>query len=532
MSNNSETPKNEPSTDPVTEEVSEAIDAEFEPTEDITPGAAQTDNASGKSGVGMTTVVTASVVAALAGTAGGVIATGSSGVDTARFAPVEIQTDITDIQKSQETLAESVDRAWKSISELEALSDGRQEQIELAISNRELSETTLREDFEALNQQLASLLGPMPETLLAPRTAGTESVEQETPSEAGSNEPVTDDADNENNSSTEPEESQENVPPLVRLTQRIAYLEERLSQSDASPETSQDLKRALQDVAVRVEELEKADLQLVRASENRAESISALQTGLFNATTALGDLEDQFVSSSTQSNDDAIAELRAEIADLKTIEPDRSNETATIIDTTMVEETESVTETAPSPNGSDTPEPTSTEATPDLGNASLALARLENDASTGEPFKDAFAALQLALPGNETLETLEPLSVSGVPTLETLNQSLSDLDEQVRKDISSSQTNDGWGWARNAFEGVVTIRRSDDHSDDQLKALESIQTALSNEDMLQAINAIKDIPEAASEPFNGLLEDLEKHKSFHEGLTSIRTFLLDKSQPE
>lgn len=549
MTTSNETPETETTEDAPKQ--SEPIDAEFEPAQGPEP---QTEKTA-KSGVGMATVAAWSIGAALAGGTIGVIGSGSSTIDTAKFAPAEIRTDIEDLSSTQTEVSDKLDKAWESIGVNEARLEGQVEQINAKLAAREESEAALRAEFDALMAQLDVLIGPEGEPA-APAGAAVEDGAQT--SMANGAEPAQDGA------GAALAETAPAKPPLQRLMERIDYLETRLAEADATPETTGQLKRALSGLSTRVEAVEAANKEYDRAIEKREQAIASLQSGLFNANQAIADVEDRVVTLAEEEQiapepavaaevDARIDALRAEIAALKTQAAASPVESLEAADPQEMTDAEDVN-AAPTPTSSPGSKPIMAPVQPanasgaataaagedavlaekdqlalKISAASLAVAKLDGDSANGKPFPSAWDALKKAMPDNANVDAVKAISRRGAPTLSSLRTGFSEVKATLDKRIQEEGKGDGWDWARQAFGGVVSVRRTDIEGDTPQAALNRIAKALDEADLAAAVENAEMLEGFSDTDFDAWLDGARARLTLETNIDAVREEILAKS---
>lgn len=526
------TPDNTENTDTSANEP-EPIDAEFEPADDNP--ADKTDE--GKSGIGFTSLVIASSAAALAGGAIGVVASGSSGVDTAIFAPAEVKNDVTRLEFTQKDLAQRIQAAEGTLAELDARSDGATERIDIALEAREQGELSLRNELDSLTQQLTVLLGDDTATEAAAKGNAGET--------------------------TSPDESPVDAPsPLKRLIDRIDTLETRLAEDAEGPNTPAKLQRALRELTVRVDEAEVASDELERAIETRAQALASLQTGLFAANKAISDVEARLLEVSeagtgatnaaptadTSAIETELNSLKEQIAALSAAsataptntpeEPSTNDEDDnSAVDTateTSSEDTSSVFEvdTADTtPVSAEDIERAEREAEQKrIGDASIALVNLEAASRRGKPFAAAWDKLALSMPDDEQVQAMKNASRRGAPPISELRAEFEDLEDALVKKASNAQKGDGWDWARQAFGGVVNVRRTDGKGGGPIAIAQNMSKALEEDDLAKAVELADTFDAPYSQDIADWTRKARLRLVVNEKLEIVRAYLLSTGE--
>ena len=527
------TPDNTENTDTSANEP-EPIDAEFEPAEDNPADKAD----EGKSGIGFTSLVIASSAAALAGGAIGVVASGSSGVDTAIFAPAEVKNDVTRLEFTQKDLAQRIQAAEGTLAELDARSDGATERIDIALEAREQGELSLRNELDSLTQQLTILLG------------------DDTATEAAAN--------GDAGETASPDGSPIETPsPLKRLIDRIDTLETRLAEDAEGPNTPAKLQRALRELTVRVDEAEVASDELERAIETRAQALASLQTGLFAANKAISDVEARLlevseagtgatgeaVTADTSALEAELDTLKEQIAALSAAsnaapastpieEPSTNDEgdnsAANTATETSGEDTSSSSEmetadTALIP-GSDTNATNSETDEGQFVKASLALAAVDASSKRGKPFAGAWDRLDATMPDNEHVQAMKNASRRGAPPISELRAEFEELEDALVKKASNAQKGDGWDWARQAFGGVVNVRRTDGKGGGPIAIAQNMSKALEEDDLARAVELADTFEAPYSQDIADWTRKARLRLVVNEKLEIVRAYLLSTGE--
>ena len=345
----------------------EPIDAEFEPAEGTpSPLSRSQSRRVGPRRMRSRSVtwphlITASSVAAVLGaTVAIIVSNASSNAPTGTLAR-----EIDELSLAIQALQRGSTQASADIVAMRARVDAHGNRLR----EKDVADTTLRTDIGALAAQLSALSG------------------------AGSG------AANEN--------AVVSTTPLGILLARVNRLERIADDATASPETTQDVRRAIADLASQVAELNLANTTLVTAFDQREAALSALEAGL---------------------NDIAIG-----LAGQRGLSP-AAIPRVSVAAAAIVPETVTAATTR--------------------AQTIRALAVLEDAARNGEPFAAEHAALSDLLPGDTALSDIATFTVSGVPALSKLR---ADFDASAARALRHAEedSDDGWNWLRQAFAGVV-----------------------------------------------------------------------------
>ncbi len=474
--------KKDPGADQTSEKTAaEPIDAEFEPAEDQSgvKQSADADDALSEvksSGPGWGALATTGAFASLAGAAMAIVATGSSGVDTAKFAPSEIQTDVRKIEQIQNDLNQRVQKIWGTVSELEARQVGATETLEDALDARKLGEEELRAELTDLTAQLEFLLGPAE---LSPDATN-----------AAQSDP--------NNGAEDGEAVAPTTPaPLQHLMNRITTLEARLEEGDETLQTPKQLQLAVKAIENRIEILETADEDLKRASQIRAEALAALQTQLQAANLTLKSLKDDVEGLGAAD----VREPTAAPATIKPGQPDEKAESA-----------------APSDS-----------STKKMAEASLALANLEADADRGKPFSSALDRLIQVMPDDKDVLAIRPIARRGAPTLAALTNSFEEQKKPLLKRAKTSNGNDGWGWIRQALDGVVEVRKTSGEGVSDTSLLHQMSKQLEARDLAAAIELGEQLDQSVSVELQDWMKNAKLRLALNTHTDAVRQKILSNS---
>ena len=415
----------------------EPIDAEFEPAEDApAPMSRSQSRRLGPRRMRSRSVtwphlVTASSLAAVMGaTVAIIVSNASSNAPTGTLAR-----EIDELTLAIEALQRGSGQASSDIVAMRARIDAHGDRLR----EKDVADTSLRTDISALAAQLSALSG------------------------VGSGE-----AD---------ESAIVSTTPLGILLARVNRLERIADDATASPETTQDVRRAIADLASQVAELNLANTTLVTAFDQREAALSALETGL---------------------NDVAI-----ELAGQRGLSPAAAPRIS-IAATTIV------------------PEAVATATT--RAQTIRALAVLESAARNGEPFAAEHAALSGLLPGDTALSDIAGFTVSGVPALSKLR---ADFDTSAGRALRHAEedSDDGWNWLRQAFAGVVTFEPASSVA----LAAETIRTArrqLDVGEIRNAVNAVVGLSGRAHDAFATWREKAMQRAMLDDAMKSLNTRLL------
>jgi hypothetical protein len=415
----------------------EPIDAEFEPAEGTpSPLSRSQSRRVGPRRMRSRSVtwphlITASSVAAVLGaTVAIIVSNASSNAPTGTLAR-----EIDELSLAIQALQRGSTQASADIVAMRARVDAHGNRLR----EKDVADTTLRTDIGALAAQLSALSG-------AGSGAANESAIVST-------------------------------TPLGILLARVNRLERIADDATASPETTQDVRRAIADLASQVAELNLANTTLVTAFDQREAALSALEAGL----------NDIAIGLAGQRGLSPAAIPRVSVA------------AAAIV-----------------------PETVTTATT--RAQTIRALAVLEDAARNGEPFAAEHAALSDLLPGDTALSDIATFTVSGVPALSKLR---ADFDASAARALRHAEedSDDGWNWLRQAFASVVRFEPANRVA----LASDTIRTArrqLDVGEIRKAMNAVVGLSGRAHDAFATWREKAMQRAMLDDAMKSLNTRLL------
>lgn len=430
-----------------------------------------------KSGPGWGALLTTGAFSSIIGAAIAMVATGSSGVDTAKFAPAEVKNQIVAVEKVQTELNERVQKVWGIVSELDARQTSSVEELNLILEERIEGELSIREELELLTAHLELLVDN-------PTANASLSLDSETPENSG-------DGPDAVSNSGEAIAYGSSYANFKKLIARIETLEIQLNetteaQTDASPSvetnaSSQELAGLLQ----RLSKVEQTDANLKKAMQARSDAIRALNVGL----------------SQTRK---AVKSVEADIVDLRKAKITSGAEAE-------IERAKARTQK---------------EAIVD---ASLALAQVEASSARGKPFYEAWKKLSEALPENKNVDQLEDIARRGAPPLEELSTRFSEMEKSLAKKATLSNKNDGWDWARNALGGVVSVKRTEGENIDNAGRIENIIKALQANKLEDVVANAESIDGPLAQDIQEWLEEARRSAALKENMTAVKQEVLKQN---
>ncbi|ACT57773.1 hypothetical protein Hbal_0071 [Hirschia baltica ATCC 49814] len=493
--NNSDGPddKTQPETaSPVSENTpssaKDPIDAEFDNVivDDKTPF--EPRETVEKSGPGWGALLTTGAFSAIIGAAISMVATGSSGMDTAKFAPAEVKNQIVKVETLQNDLNDRVQKITGSISELEAKQTSSIASVNAILDERIESEISMREELSLLTSNLELFLNDASITAEPETNAETALTETQNGSETAPN------ADTETTetvaSDTSPTQPSR-LAALRSLITRMDVLESHLAASggdeDGIASTNLPNQLSSEDISTltqRLNKVEAAEASLKKAMQARSDAIRALNLGLTQTQKAVKSVEAD------------IEELRSEkITASAKAQLERSS----------LEQSQA-----------------------SISSASIAMTKLEAKSSRGKPFFQAWTDLSQAMPNNDNVKQLENIARRGVPSIEQLSSAFKEMEASLVKKASASQENDGWDWARNALGGVVSVKRTEGEKIDNAGRLQNISNALKASKMDEVVQNAKDIDGPLALEIEDWLEGAQRRLAFDQLSDAIKKDILEQ----
>ncbi|MFC7292228.1 hypothetical protein [Hirschia litorea] len=465
------------------------IDAEFEnvsPETDTTPFEVRTTVE--KSGPGWGAMLTTGAFSSIIGAAIAMVATGSSGVDTAKFAPAEVKNQIFAVEELQKDLNQRVQDVRGSISAIEARQNTSITEIRTLLDERLEGETSIRDELNLLTSHLETILED-----------GSTNIQTSENTNQTSQEDTTSNLDTDtNNDSETPTPSTRPSSLLAVLTQldaletKIAELEnseaEKLASStreDAAADgATQQVSADISKLIKRIEAVESAETNLTQAMQARSDAIRDLTLGL----------------SQTQKS---VKSIENDIQQLRTAQ---TRQNANV-------------------NTQKTP---SIDLAEDMAKASLAVSKVEAASARGKPFSNAWNELAKVMP-DENVMGLMDIARRGAPPLEEISTEFAQIKDTLMARAATPKKDDGWNWARKAMSGVVTVKRTSGDNIDNAGRLHNISKALDANNLAEAIKHAEAVDGTLSTEIESWLDGAKRRLAFDEGIETVRQAILQKS---
>lgn len=263
--------------------------------------------------------------------------------------------------------------------------------------------------------------------------------------------------------------------PLGVLLARINKLERIVADATSAPETTREVQRAVADLSQQVAELSLANTTMTSAFDRREAALAALETGM------------QDIASQ-------IATQRA---------PPRGGEPGVAF-----------VASAPPPVVSATMRAQTIRA----------LSVLEAAAQTDSGFAAAHRTLATLAPGETILTQIAATAESGAPSLATLRAS---FDTQATRAMrhAAEDSDDGWNWLRQAFDGVVAFAPSPLETR-TAGTLRTARRQLDVGDIRDAVTAVSGLPGRSGADFASWREKALKRATLDEALETLNSRLL------
>lgn len=258
---------------------------------------------------------------------------------------------------------------------------------------------------------------------------------------------------------------------IAALKRRLAALETAGSEAEAAPE---ELTRAIASLSARLEEVEG--------------SLATLQAGL----EARGETDAALRSEIEQLNEDSSA-LQSELGtlrgDLETRQAEAGARQA------------------------------------ELAEAALALSQIDAAARRGQGFAPALSTLRRLRPDARGLDALQDFAAEGAPTLQQLTSRFDAMAEAVTQASRPLAAPGGAiSFVERVFGDAVEIRR--EGQPDVRANLEAAETALDNDDLGGAIDAIAALEGNSAEAAAGWLRDARARRMLERTLDGVRLDLM------
>ena len=262
--------------------------------------------------------------------------------------------------------------------------------------------------------------------------------------------------------------------PLGILLARINKLERIVADATSAPETTREVQRAVADLSLQVNELALANTTLTSAFDRREAALAALETGMQQ-------MAGQLPSASGRS--------ASPLGAITTVEA---------------------------------PQPVMSAAT--RAQTIRALSVLEAAAQTDKAFTTAHRTLAALVPGDTSLTEIAPTAESGAPSLVTL-RAMFDTNATRAMRHAGEDSDDGWNWMRQAFEGVVTFAPTSLETQ-TAGTLRTARRQLDVGDIRDAVTAVSGLPGRSGADFTVWRDKALKRAALDDALEMLNARLL------
>lgn len=272
--------------------------------------------------------------------------------------------------------------------------------------------------------------------------------------------------------------------PLGILLARINKLERIVADATSSPETTREVQRAVADLSLQVSELSLANTTITSAFDRREAALAALETGMQQMASQLAG-QPATGRPIPGRDGSSLMSVAANDAPLP------------VMDATMRAQT------------------------------IRALSVLDAEAQTDNAFTTAHRSLAALLPGDASLREIALTAESGAPSLTTLRAMFDNSATRAMRH-ASEDSDDGWNWMRQAFEGVASFAPSS-LAIQTAGTLRTARRQLDIGDIRDAVTAVSGLPGRAGSDFSLWQEKARKRADLDDALESLTSRLLAPS---
>jgi hypothetical protein len=269
--------------------------------------------------------------------------------------------------------------------------------------------------------------------------------------------------------------------PLGILLARINKLERIVADATSSPETTREVQRAVADLSLQVSELSLANTTITSAFDRREAALAALENGMQQIAAQLA-AQPATGRPATARDGSPLISVAASGAPLP------------VMDATLRAQT------------------------------IRALSVLEAEAQTDAAFTGAHRSLAALLPGDASLSEIAMIAESGAPSLTTL-RAMFDASATRAMRHAEEDSDDGWNWMRQAFQGVVTFAPSS-LAIQTAGTLRTARRQLDIGDIRDAVTAVSGLPGRAGSDFARWQEKAVKRADLDDALETLNSRLL------
>lgn len=152
----------------------------------------------------------------------------------------------------------------------------------------------------------------------------------------------------------------------------------------------------------------------------------------------------------------------------------------------------------------------------------LVLADLKLAAQGSDPFPVQYAAMDLQYSNNSYLQQLSDIAATGAPTRLQLSEQFQSLIPKILQQATKPADNAGLGAkAAASLRGLVAVRRTDGKGSDLEITLNHVQTALTNNDLDQAISQMQTLSGATAKTGENWLQQALKRQKIEQTLSTL-----------
>lgn len=474
---------------------SEPIDVEFSPAEG--PEVKTIVKSGGPGWVGL---ISAGVLAALAGGAIGVVASGTEG----RYAQAaEVALDISKLEEFDRDLTTRLNQMRDALRETEARLNSTIKNIENGENGAQQAVLAVRSDLETLKSRYIALLGEsaLPEADVTP----------------GGQAPAGSEGNAGPDAAPGADAGQVDILPEPSIT--LAALMDRLNSIEgggvSGQEVPKDLARTVTALQNSTNQLETVDKEFSEAMRIRQAALSELETQVAALEASLGGVTNELTATGEQvkagqeADQKAISELTTDLENLRNV---------------LTEKLENMG-----------PAELSTDEQFLVRRADrvLALSALETAVRSESEFSSQIEQLSLMLPANAQVSALRRMASEGVPTLETLRAELAGLSDTVAKIGMPEKPTGKWAWVGDLLSGVVSVREEGSAQGKTASGrIAAALSAIDGGDLAAAVNEIKQIDGEKADALKSWLTSAERRLRANDLLGRLRSDVMDGDQPQ
>ena len=160
--------------------------------------------------------------------------------------------------------------------------------------------------------------------------------------------------------------------------------------------------------------------------------------------------------------------------------------------------------------------------------AAVALMAVNVEATRGRPFLLGYQQLRAALPDDSRVLALEPYATRGVPTLEQLETSFAEIEQEALA-IEAENAAVEPGWVDQLFGDSVRVRRT--AATPLSDALLAARTSLESGEIESALSELSQLDDAPKALFSDWMADARGRVTLNRALDSLRLMVMSRGQP-